>query len=254
MPSHWLSAALAFAAAIAALAQFPAPLSSFHQQPDSAGVYYVGPQVLPPTITHAAPAESPDFPRGFQGGFSVWAMVIQPDGTPTDVHPVQSPGAAFDSAAARAIFASGFLPGNLNGRPVPVHIGVAVPFFRGVHPEPRIAILERDLDVAAAAAGRGANSPPILIHTAQAFYSSDDISAKYEAVVGISAVIGTDGIPTQVRVARRFGLGLDQYAMEAVQRYRYLPALKNGTPVPQKINVEVHCKIYWDPHEGDKFK
>ncbi len=244
MPRLSLLAALVFAAAISALAQAHASPPALHQQPDKDGVYFPGPEVTAPAIAHAPPVESVDYPRGFRGSFSVWSLVVQPDGSPTAVNPVQSLGGDFDAESARVIYQMTFVPGELNGEPVPVHIGVAIPFFPGVHPAPRIDVLEQDLDPAKANAAREADAPPILIHIAQALYSTDDIRARYEGSTQLSAVIGPDGLPEKVRVVKSMGMGMDEFAIEAVQRYRYLPALKDGKPVAASVFITVNFKLY----------
>jgi len=40
------------------------------------------------------------------------------------------------------------------------------------------------------------------------------------------------------------GLGLDAKAIEAVKRYKFKPAMKNGTPVPVMISVQVNFRLY----------
>jgi outer membrane biosynthesis protein TonB len=45
-------------------------------------------------------------------------------------------------------------------------------------------------------------------------------------------------------VVRSLGMGLDEKALEAVSRYRFKPALKNGKPVPAIITVEVNFRLY----------
>jgi protein TonB len=39
-------------------------------------------------------------------------------------------------------------------------------------------------------------------------------------------------------------MGLDQKAMEAVSKWRFRPATKDGKPVPVMVNVEVHFRLY----------
>jgi TonB family protein len=38
-------------------------------------------------------------------------------------------------------------------------------------------------------------------------------------------------------------MGLDQKAIEAVNKYRFRPAMKNGEPVPIRITVEVSFRF-----------
>ena len=58
--------------------------------------------------------------------------------------------------------------------------------------------------------------------------------------VMVEAMIGADGVPTAVRVARRSGSSdLDRAAVEAVRRWRFQPATQDGRPVTGVVNVPV---------------
>lgn len=57
-------------------------------------------------------------------------------------------------------------------------------------------------------------------------------------------MVDEDGNPQNVRVIRPLGMGLDEKAIEAVRRYRFNPALKDGVPVPVEIKVEVNFRLY----------
>jgi outer membrane biosynthesis protein TonB len=39
-------------------------------------------------------------------------------------------------------------------------------------------------------------------------------------------------------------MGLDEKALEAVQKYRFKPAMKDGKPVAAMIGVEVNFRLY----------
>jgi TonB family protein len=58
------------------------------------------------------------------------------------------------------------------------------------------------------------------------------------------AIIGPDGRPRNLRVARSLGMGLDEKAAEAVSRWRFEPALKDGRPVAVQISIEVVFRLY----------
>jgi TonB family protein len=90
----------------------------------------------------------------------------------------------------------------------------------------------------------GAVSIPKLVYAAPPSYSEAARKAKLQGIVLLSLVIDEDGNPQNVRVVRPLGMGLDEKAVEAVRRYRFNPALKDGVPVPVEINVEVNFRLY----------
>ena len=57
-------------------------------------------------------------------------------------------------------------------------------------------------------------------------------------------VVGADGLPHNLRVARSLGMGLDEKALDAVRLWRFQPATLNGQPVAVEINVEVSFRLY----------
>ena len=56
-------------------------------------------------------------------------------------------------------------------------------------------------------------------------------------------IVGADGYPRDIKVARSLGLGLDEKAIEAVQKWRFLPARKGGVAVAVAINVELQFRV-----------
>ena len=47
-----------------------------------------------------------------------------------------------------------------------------------------------------------------------------------------------------MRVARSLGMGLDQKAVEAVEKWKFTPGLKDGMAVAVQVNVEVSFRLY----------
>jgi TonB family protein len=90
---------------------------------------------------------------------------------------------------------------------------------------------------------RTRNRGPEAIDTPDPEYSAEAEKAHLEGTVGISLVVGTDGHPSDIQVEGHLGKGLDERAVEAVQKWRFKPALKDGLPVPMKIYVTVVFKM-----------
>ena len=63
-------------------------------------------------------------------------------------------------------------------------------------------------------------------------------------MVTLTLVVDTEGQPTDVQVVSPIGHGLDEKAVEAVKQWRFQPAMKDGSPVAQKINAQVSFRLY----------
>jgi TonB family protein len=60
-------------------------------------------------------------------------------------------------------------------------------------------------------------------------------------------IVGTDGRVHDVRVYRALGHGLDEKAIEAVERWQFEPATTEGKPVAVQISVDVSFHLYSGP-------
>jgi TonB family protein len=71
--------------------------------------------------------------------------------------------------------------------------------------------------------------------------------AQANGVAGMAlyhAVIGPDGKPGEIAVARPIGFGLDENAVAAIRDAKFEPAMKNGQPVPVLLDLVVQFRIY----------
>jgi len=57
-------------------------------------------------------------------------------------------------------------------------------------------------------------------------------------------VIDEEGVPQNLEVKKELGLGLDEKAIEAVQQWRFQPALRDGMPVRVAAQVEVNFRRF----------
>jgi TonB family protein len=90
----------------------------------------------------------------------------------------------------------------------------------------------------------GGVSAPRAVFTPDPEYSEEARKAKYQGTCVLWLVVGPDGHPRDIRVARTLGLGLDEKAIEAVKQWKFEPAMKDGKPVAVQINVEVDFRLY----------
>ncbi len=71
--------------------------------------------------------------------------------------------------------------------------------------------------------------------------------AQANGVAGMAlyhAVIGADGKPEEIAVARPIGFGLDESAVDAISKAQFQPAMKDGKPVPVLLDLVVQFRIY----------
>lgn len=90
----------------------------------------------------------------------------------------------------------------------------------------------------------GAVKPPKAISFPDPEYTKEARKAKRHGTVILWMVVGADGVPRDIKVARSLDAGLDQKAIEAVRKWRFQPATKDGAPVAVQINVEIDFKLY----------
>jgi TonB family protein len=71
--------------------------------------------------------------------------------------------------------------------------------------------------------------------------------AQANGIAGMAlyhAVIGADGKPGEIAVARPIGFGLDEGAVEAIRNAKFEPAMKDGKPAPVMLDLVVEFHIY----------
>lgn len=85
----------------------------------------------------------------------------------------------------------------------------------------------------------GGVAAPFAISKVEPEYTEEARAAGLRGSVLLAVTIGEDGIPRNVRIIRPLGRGLDEKALEAVRKWRFRPAIRDGKPVPTSANVEV---------------
>jgi protein TonB len=59
----------------------------------------------------------------------------------------------------------------------------------------------------------------------------------------LSVEIDQTGTPTNIKVQRGLGLGLNEKAIEAVEQWKFKPGQKDGTAVSVQTTVEVIFRL-----------
>jgi TonB family protein len=83
---------------------------------------------------------------------------------------------------------------------------------------------------------------PTLISKVEPQYTDQARAAKYQGTVLLSTVIGPDGRATDLKVIKSLGMGLDENAIDAVQKWRFRPGMKSGVPVKVQAQIEVNFR------------
>ena len=85
---------------------------------------------------------------------------------------------------------------------------------------------------------------PVPRFTAAPEYSAIAQYEKYQGIVVLNVVVGSDGRTHNIRLLRPLGMGLDEIARDTVQTWRFQPATHNKKPVAVEMNIEVAFNLY----------
>jgi periplasmic protein TonB len=89
----------------------------------------------------------------------------------------------------------------------------------------------------------GGVSPPSILYKVEPEYSEEARKAKFQGTVTLSVVVDEKGNPRDIKITRPLGLGLDQKAIEAVEKWKFSPGKKDGKPVPVYAQIEVNFRL-----------
>jgi len=221
---------------------------------DKDGAYQIGPGVTAPVLTKPVAPEVPPTAddrvpsRRFQ-----FLVVVDADGTIKLRDVIPNDSSRYLENAIVAVKQSTFQAGALNGLPVPVLVcvGVAYSPFRPASTQ----IVDCDQQLLRGAGGGldtsvedpfkappGAKAP-VPTHTVFAEYSNEARAQRIEGVVLVSLIVNEQGMPTDIRVVRPAGHGLDENAVAAVSQYRFRPATLDGKPIAVRIKIAVSFRL-----------
>src|SRR5215472_16696522 len=89
----------------------------------------------------------------------------------------------------------------------------------------------------------GGVSAPSLISKVEPEYSEEARNARYQGTVRLYVEVNPDGKPTNIKVDRPLGLGLNEKAIEAVRKWRFKPGMKDGKPVTMMVRIDVSFRL-----------
>ena len=85
---------------------------------------------------------------------------------------------------------------------------------------------------------------PKLIRKVEPQYTNEARAARLQGTVVLSLTIEADGVPSDIKVVRRLGMGLDEKAVECLQQWRFKPATDYfSEPVAAKATVEIVFRL-----------
>jgi TonB family protein len=89
--------------------------------------------------------------------------------------------------------------------------------------------------------------PPKPIYQPEPEFSEASREKKEQGHVQIAMVVGTDGLPRDLKVICSSIPDSNQNALEAVKQWKFSPATKDGTPVAAAMAVEIDFHLYSQP-------
>jgi protein TonB len=89
----------------------------------------------------------------------------------------------------------------------------------------------------------GGVSAPVVLFKVDPEYSEEARKAKYSGTVVLQLVVDAAGKAQNIKVVRSLGLGLDEKAIEAVNKWKFRPGYRNGAPVPVLATIEVNFRL-----------
>jgi TonB family protein len=79
---------------------------------------------------------------------------------------------------------------------------------------------------------------PKVDHRVEAKYGDQALRDKVQGSVELRVVVDANGVPRRVTIARPLGYGLDASAVEAIEKWRFTPGMRGGSPVGTSTVVE----------------
>jgi TonB family protein len=84
---------------------------------------------------------------------------------------------------------------------------------------------------------------PIPINQVEAEFSDYARAHRIQGTCVYSLIVDEHGLPQDFQVVRPIDSSLQQEALEAVHKYRFKPATKDGVPVPVRIMIEISFRL-----------
>ena len=98
----------------------------------------------------------------------------------------------------------------------------------------------KDIDIDITKAG---NEPPKITKKIKPTYPKTAKRAEKEGTVKLQATIGTDGIPKNIVALTKLGFGLEDAAINALKKWRFIAGKKNGKDAEMTVILPIEFKL-----------
>jgi len=89
----------------------------------------------------------------------------------------------------------------------------------------------------------GPRSGLVVLYQVEPDYSDEARKARLQGLVVLRLEVDERGAPRHLEVVRSLGMGLDEQALEAVAKWRFRPAYRNGKPTVASAFIEVNFRL-----------
>jgi len=87
-------------------------------------------------------------------------------------------------------------------------------------------------------------TPPTPIYSPDVEYTDAAKAAKFQGSCVVVVTVGVDGKPSNVVVAKKIGMGMDERAVETVSRWKFDPGRRYGKPVVSRLRLTLTFKLF----------
>lgn len=155
---------------------------------------------------------------------------VDEQGLPANISALKLSDSKWETDMINAVRQWRFRPGLLEGQPVVVSCGLS--FTVGKAPERTDAFR----------IGGDISAPRVALKV-EPDYSEEARRSRFEGTVVLFVVVDKNGAPRDLKVIRSLGLGLDEKAIEAVEKWKFNPGKKDDKPVAVQATIEVNFRL-----------
>jgi TonB family protein len=87
-------------------------------------------------------------------------------------------------------------------------------------------------------------TPPHIVSQPDPEFSKEARQYRFQGTVVVKLLIDKEGKPKEIRITHPLGLGQDEKAVEAIRKWKFKPAVKDGNPVEAFAAIEVKFRLY----------